>query len=159
MERLTRGRVARMLGVSISTVRRMEGVTLHPVVGPDGTRVFDRAIVEAIARKPMRDVFKTPDRMGKGKNAIQRVSSARLRKYALLPQEYEAMLVAQENRCAICTMQFVSGIQPCIDHDHRSGRVRGILCAPCNLMLGNARDNVVYLRKAIDYLAMSKDQA
>jgi len=47
---LTRGRVAALLGVSTSSVRRMEGRHLHPTTGPDGVRLFDAAEVEAVAR-------------------------------------------------------------------------------------------------------------
>ena len=49
--RWTRAQVARRLGKSISTVRRLEGVDLHPVRGPDGVNRFDPAEVEALARR------------------------------------------------------------------------------------------------------------
>jgi hypothetical protein len=39
-----------------------------------------------------------------------------------------------------------------IDHDHRSGQVRGILCHHCNVMLGHAWDNAIILRAGVDYL-------
>jgi hypothetical protein len=39
-----------------------------------------------------------------------------------------------------------------IDHDHQTGRVRGLLCHKCNTMLGMAADNPRWLQKAIEYL-------
>src|SRR5438477_12592565 len=45
--RLTRSQVARRLGVSVTTLRRMEGAQLHPEKGPGGVRLFDVAEVEA----------------------------------------------------------------------------------------------------------------
>lgn len=43
-----------------------------------------------------------------------------------------------------------------IDHDHSTGKVRGVLCPPCNLMIGYARDNPAVLAAAINYLARSQ---
>jgi hypothetical protein len=73
-----------------------------------------------------------------------------VRKYGLTEQTYEQMLLAQCGLCAICS-------QPCerrlsVDHDHDTGRVRGLLCSGCNLGLGNFRDNPDFLARAIKYL-------
>lgn len=62
---------------------------------------------------------------------------------------------AQGNVCAICctapaTPQGFAELQ--IDHDHRTGRVRGLLCRRCNLMLGLADDEIARLYAAIAYL-------
>jgi hypothetical protein len=50
--------------------------------------------------------------------------------------------------CMICG----STNRLCIDHDHASGRVRGILCSQCNFGLGSFRDNPIFLELAIKYL-------
>jgi hypothetical protein len=65
--RLTRGAVARMLGVSVATVRRHEGATLHPVQGADGVWYFDPADVEAargLLSPRKRPVDATPEDVG-----------------------------------------------------------------------------------------------
>jgi len=71
-----------------------------------------------------------------------------------LPQ-YEAMIVAQGNRCAICTMIFDRAMRklvPHIDHDHTSGEVRGLLCASCNVKLAGV-EQVDWHERALSYLA------
>lgn len=66
--------------------------------------------------------------------------------------EYESLLADQNFRCAIC------GGKPrkhalAVDHDHRTGEIRGLLCSRCNhRLLGAANDDPARLRKAADYL-------
>ena len=74
------------------------------------------------------------------------------KKYGLSPEEYDAMLKAQDNKCAICKKQFKDTKHIHIDHDHTTGKVRGILCSYCNTMLGMAHDNLEILQEGINYL-------
>ena len=77
----------------------------------------------------------------------------RLRKYALTDTEFEALVDRQEGRCAIC--QRVPDGPLAIDHDHATGRVRGLLCRMCNLGIGHLRDDPALLRAALSYLESS----
>ena len=54
--------------------------------------------------------------------------------------------------CDICAVIFTTTNKPHWDHDHLTGAFRGWLCMKCNIMLGNARDSVEILEKAIEYL-------
>lgn len=77
---------------------------------------------------------------------------ATLKRYGLTPQQYDRMIHDAGVRCAIC-FQAESPDEPLhIDHDHRTGAVRGILCRMCNMMLGFAKDDLVRLERAIAYL-------
>ena len=76
----------------------------------------------------------------------------RERRYGLRPNEYDERLLAQGGTCAICGQPPAEGKQLEVDHCHGAGRVRGLLCGPCNRMLGAARDNVATLEAAIEYL-------
>jgi len=70
------------------------------------------------------------------------------RQYDLTEQEVEAMRAAQGGMCAICrTAPAVH-----VDHDHASGRVRGMLCFSCNAALGHFKDEPAMLRRAARYL-------
>ena len=63
--------------------------------------------------------------------------------------EDKVTLAARQNfQCAICLE-----VKPlCVDHDHLTGVIRGLLCSVCNLSLGGFQDNPVYLTRAISYL-------
>lgn len=56
-------------------------------------------------------------------------------KYGLTPPEYDAILEKQNGVCAICSA-VPDGHPLCVDHDHDTGRIRGLLCASCNTFIG-----------------------
>lgn len=77
--------------------------------------------------------------------------STKLRyRYGITLEEYNALLKAQSGLCAICTEE-LSGRKH-LDHDHVSGRVRGILCQHCNRGLGGFRDKPEHLKQAALYI-------
>lgn len=76
-------------------------------------------------------------------------------KYGITIEQYEALFSAQGGACAICARP--PGTKPlCVDHDHNTGAVRGLLCSQCNTALGVFGDNEAGLRKALDYLATAE---
>lgn len=75
----------------------------------------------------------------------------RLYRYDLTPDEYNGMLLAQDNKCAICNCP-PQGTRPLvIDHSHSTGKVRGLLCYGCNRAL-HVLETVDLLEKAEAYL-------
>lgn len=94
----------------------------------------------------------------KKKNGIEffrdRERRFNLKRYGITPEEYEAMIARQDGKCAICAKS-----NPCgrgkrfhVDHDHSTGRVRGLLCHGCNTGLGAFSDSAEQLRAALRYL-------
>ena len=73
------------------------------------------------------------------------------REYGITPAQFDAMLVSQGGACAICR-ETDPGKTWCVDHDHLSGAVRGILCWHCNVGLGHFRDDALALLAAVEYL-------
>ena len=61
------------------------------------------------------------------------------------------MVMTQDGRCAICERLPEDEVLR-VDHDHSTGKIRGLLCRHCNLALGNMKGDISLLRKAIAYL-------
>lgn len=78
--------------------------------------------------------------------------------YGLSPDRYEELMLAQDGRCAICRSDAWpgKGNRPHVDHDHATGKVRGLLCASCNNGLGRFADDPERLRAAADYLERNR---
>lgn len=89
----------------------------------------------------------TAGRQSKERNGGAREYHLR-RRYGIGQADVDAMLVAQGGLCAACRQDTPDHV----DHDHRTGRVRGMLCFLCNQALGNVRDDVNRLQGLIDYL-------
>lgn len=82
-----------------------------------------------------------------------------LKRYGLTVDLYDAMLVEQGGRCAICPATTPGGRHGKhfhVDHDHTTGKVRGLLCNACNTVLGAAADRVDTLQNAISYLSKER---
>lgn len=73
--------------------------------------------------------------------------------YGIDISEYNNILAKQNGRCAICGKskdEFKRNLA--VDHDHKTNKVRGLLCDNCNPLLGHAKDNIDILQRAIEYL-------
>ena len=75
-----------------------------------------------------------------------------LRKYGLTEELFDALLFSQAGSCAICAIDSPPTRWWCVDHCHKTGKVRGILCHNCNSMLGHAKDSIDTLLRGAAYL-------
>lgn len=82
----------------------------------------------------------------------KRAFTSRLKQFGLTVDQFNAMLLAQNNLCQVCKQPETNGKRLSVDHSHRTGKVRGLLCNRCNVLLGWASDNEVLLGLAADYL-------
>ena len=85
----------------------------------------------------------------------QRISHRRS-KYGITEEQYNNMILSQNNLCAICNNPSSKTLH--IDHDHKTGEVRGLLCSNCNMGMGFFKDNTVFLNNAIQYLNTSANK-
>jgi len=75
------------------------------------------------------------------------------RKYGISIEEYDKLLVQQNNSCAVCKIsQSDLDYNLVVDHCHTTEKVRGLLCRNCNLALGYLKDNPETMNSAISYL-------
>lgn len=70
------------------------------------------------------------------------------RRYGITAEQFDAMAAAQGGLCLLCRARPPKHV----DHDHLTGKVRGLLCSGCNQGLGNFKDDAVRLRAAADYV-------
>ena len=79
--------------------------------------------------------------------------------YGITESEYDNLIESQDNKCAICKSEDNKRKNSkyfFIDHNHDTGKIRGLLCDKCNKLLGSAFDNTEILKKAIKYLSEYK---
>jgi hypothetical protein len=77
-------------------------------------------------------------------------------KYGITQIDYEQLFKKQNFSCLICKKGNGTTVRFPVDHCHKTGKVRGILCPACNKALGLFKDNIEALESAIDYLKKNK---
>ena len=75
--------------------------------------------------------------------------------FGITEQKYNELSVLQNHVCAACLLPDDKQAL-CVDHDHKTNKIRGLLCRSCNLALGNAKDSISTLRGLIIYLEKAK---
>ena len=78
-------------------------------------------------------------------------------RYGLTKDQYNDLITSQNGLCAACLKPFGDRVKA-VDHDHESGKVRGILHRQCNSMIGLAKENPVILESAANYLWRTRDE-
>jgi len=92
---------------------------------------------------------KEASRKWKRENPERVEAIRRLYQYGITPDQYQVLWDSQNGKCAICRR---GGVELCVDHNHTTGRVRGLLCHVCNSYLGVIQDSEDSLIRAVEYL-------
>lgn len=92
------------------------------------------------------------DRLTAERHKIARKINRIQREYRLPKADYLAMVKAQGSQCKICARAEEDHFKLHVDHCHATGKVRGLLCGPCNQGLGMFRSNGALMRVAAAYL-------
>lgn len=87
----------------------------------------------------------------RGWKAKESARRSTLKKYGLTTESYDEMLKAQNGICLICH-RHPRKYRLVVDHDHKTGKVRGLLCSRCNWGLGKFFECSEWLQRAADYL-------
>lgn len=81
-----------------------------------------------------------------------------IRHYKITSAEYEILLLSQNSKCAICKASETGRKKQKhfpVDHDHKTGKIRGLLCDQCNKGLGHFKDDPEIMERAIQYVKRS----
>jgi hypothetical protein len=157
-------------GLSIQEIVRQTGQNFSTVrahlIRKNAYRVKHKRVVDGMATcnrcKERKPVDEFPALLGgkyQCRSCLNEANHAQqLRRQQCLPAQYNALLQAQSSKCAICGA--TQGHRSCggrvcrlaVDHDHHTGKVRGLLCNNCNRGLGRFKDSVEILEAAVRYL-------
>lgn len=83
---------------------------------------------------------------------VQLFTQNLLKKYGITRETWDVMLIAQSGRCKVCGDPMDALYEPCVDHDHKTGKVRGLLCGPCNRAVGLLKDDPIRAENVAQYL-------
>jgi hypothetical protein len=109
----------------------------------------ERTEARRLAKERKQEFFNTPE--GKRWKKNTRLKSL----YGITLDEYERMLEAQGHKCWCCGVEHKEDGRYgplCVDHNHTTGDVRGLLCRRCNMVIGNVEESKELLTTLIDYL-------
>jgi hypothetical protein len=78
--------------------------------------------------------------------------------YGISIQQFEDLFDSQDRSCKICKTKNISGKNWHVDHSHKHGKIRGILCSKCNQALGMVYDDIEILKNMIKYLEADNEK-
>ena len=73
-------------------------------------------------------------------------------RYGITLEEYNSMLDSQNSLCYICETTFDEDNKAQVDHDHKTGKIRKLLCRNCNTAIGHMKEDIDVLKKSIKYI-------
>jgi hypothetical protein len=131
--------------------RRKDVAEFPPNAGePSGVSCYCRECVNRKAREQR----EKPATKAYRRDYMRRLA---LKKYRLTPEQFDQMLGTQGGKCAICCDDLTIGTGGVsVDHDHKTGTVRGLLCRLCNVGIGHFREREENLNRAIEYLQRTR---
>jgi hypothetical protein len=86
------------------------------------------------------------------KNRVKQLDYQRVRNYGMSREEFDQRIKDQDNACEICRLPFVPHKNPCVDHNHTTMAIRGLLCTHCNAGLGHFKESIDIMQAAQEYI-------
>lgn len=112
--------------------------------------IAKRRELSAIYREKNREKLNERARVRYHSHREEELDRIRMRKYGISGEMFRELTKKQKGKCPICSRLLLKN--PSVDHDHNSGKIRGLICNKCNLSIGNAGDSPKILRALADYL-------
>jgi hypothetical protein len=125
-------------------------------IGP-GNFIWKRSVIEKVAGEDAKTYAARYQRTNRRIKSESYQGYELKRNFGISADQYAAMMLAQDGKCAICKSDersLIRGrlISLAVDHCHTTGKVRGLLCSACNPAIGAFRDRIDLLEAAIAYL-------
>jgi hypothetical protein len=117
----------------------------------DGCQIWCKACMLEY-REKNREKTRAQDKIKYHKNRDGYLNSWYKRKYGISLEDYNNIFNKQNGKCAICRGKCSSGRRLAVDHDHKTGIVRGLLCGHCNQAIGKLHDSPEIIKRALDYV-------
>ena len=121
--------------------------------GPGKVRTTPERRKESLSKYNNSEKRKADMKLYYAKNEEYSYGRGIVSKYGIDLVEYNKLLVKQKHSCYICKKHkdtFRNRL--CVDHNHKTGKVRGLLCSSCNFAIGSSKDSVIILKRMIKYL-------
>ena len=119
-------------------------------------RYYKRHKTKILEKQSKNEAFKQYRKEYFQKNKDKIMNDFYVKKYGITQQDKLNMLKNQGDVCMICKIKLLTLREAFVDHDHKTGKIRGILCNTCNRALGLLKDDVKVLESAINYLNYGK---
>ena len=119
-------------------------------------RKWRKENVERLRAKARREYANNPEKHRKvareyyRNNRQRELDRIRKNKYGIDGVGFRKIMKQQNNKCLICNEGMSKNLS--VDHDHKTGEIRGVICNSCNLAIGNAHSSPRILRALADYL-------
>lgn len=122
-----------------------------PFKDAEKNKLYHREYIRKYRKNPKNiEKLKERDRIYHSKRKDQDKNYRLLKNYGVTLEQFNTMVLEQDNKCYICNNEFIDS--PHLDHCHKNDKVRKLLCGNCNKGLGLFKDNPEILRKAAIYL-------
>jgi hypothetical protein len=140
-----RGRAINLASYRKNKEARLIGQKRWREANPEKKKVSDKAYAQTGKYTAYQKAYRQRNK------AILRAKTI-AKKFKISVELYLSMIDSHKGRCAICNRKPSKKKFLCVDHDHKTKKVRGLLCSQCNLALGLLRDSEALLKAALSYL-------
>lgn len=127
-------------------------LSLHAFNKRKGSKDGYQNICRECSKQKSKDYYYENQERLLAKAKLRARSNHLLDRYGITEYDYNWLLLKQDGTCAICNDICLTFDNLSVDHDNKTGKVRGLLCNNCNTGLGRFRDDPKIMIKAIEYL-------
>lgn len=128
---------------------------IHTKKRYDGRTSEERSQYNAYKRKYYKNMSKKQKKEHSNRGVLNKRAYHLMKVYGITVDQYNTLFLKQEGKCLICGKhQRELKMTLRIDHDHNTGKIRGLLCHGCNTAIGLLNEDIDIFKRAIQYLEL-----